>query len=100
MHAADAFSASAQDAVSHPAPDPVAAQLQVLAERLSRTLAVARALALAGRHVELAGIQDGVGLLCAKTLDLDRPHARGLLPALHELTAQIDSLYLILHPAT
>jgi hypothetical protein len=90
MHAADAF--------PPPLPDVVPHQLTLLAERLSRTLAVARALALAGRHVDLAGIQDGIGLLCAKTLDLPRPEARRLVPALHELMAQIDSLSVAMRP--
>jgi len=84
MHAADAF--------PPPPPNTATQQLTVLAERLSRTLAVARALASSGRQVDLGGIQDGVGLLCAKTLDLPHRDARSLLPALHELLAQMDSL--------
>ena len=67
-------------------------RLLTLAARLTRTVAVARALTAAGRVVDLAGLEDGVGLLCAKTLDLDRPDARQILPALLELTAQIDGL--------
>jgi hypothetical protein len=89
MQAADAFPPTLPDAVPH--------QLTLLAERLSRTLAVARALALAGRRVDLSGMQDGVGLLCAKTLDLPRGEARHLLPALYELVAQIDSLHHVMH---
>ena len=69
-----------------------AGQLITLAERLGRTAAVARALILAGRTVELAGIEDGVGLLCAKTLDLQRDEAREILPVLHALLAQLTSL--------
>jgi hypothetical protein len=90
MHAAEAF--------PPPLPDTVPQQLALLAERLSRTLAVARALSMAGRHVDLSGIQDGIGLLCAKTLDLPRADARLLLPALHEVMAQIDSLSRALRP--
>jgi hypothetical protein len=86
----------AAEAFPTPLPDVVPQQLSLLAERLARTLAVARALAIAGRQVDLAGIQDGVGLLCAKTLDLPRTEARRLLPALHELLAQIDSLRMAL----
>ena len=67
-------------------------RLLTLAARLTRTVAVARALTAAGRVVDLAGLEDGIGLLCAKTLDLDRPDARQILPALLELTAQIDGL--------
>lgn len=88
----------AADAFPPPLPDAAPQQLALLAERLSRTLAVARALAISGRQIDLNGIQDGVGLLCAKTLDLPRADARRLLPALHEVLAQIDSLRLALPP--
>ena len=67
-------------------------RLSTLAERLSRTIAVARGLTAANRLVDLAGFEDGVGLLCAKTLDLDFVDSRRLLPALLELRAQIDGL--------
>ena len=83
MHAADAQ----QTATEAP---PLL--LITLAERLSRTLAVARALILAGRAVELAGIEDGIGMLCAKTLDLPSEQARPMLPALFEMRVQVDSL--------
>ena len=67
-------------------------RLVTLAERLIRTLAVGRALVVAGRTVDMSGIQDGIGVLCAKTLDLSQRQGRQMLPALYELTAQIDSL--------
>jgi hypothetical protein len=67
-------------------------RLTALASRLTRTIAVARALVAADRIVDLAGFEDGVGLLCAKALDLDRPCARQLLPDMLELLAQIDGL--------
>jgi hypothetical protein len=72
--------------------DNPALPLLTMAERLARTVAVARALILAGRTVDLAGIQDGIGLLCAKTLDLPPQQARRMLPALLEMCGQIDSL--------
>ena len=40
----------------------------------------------------MSGIQDGIGLLCAKTLDLSHRQGKQMLPALLELTAQIDSM--------
>jgi len=67
-------------------------RLVSLAERLSRTLAVARALVLSGRDIDLSGIQDGIGVLCAKTLDLVPEQGRLMLPMLHEMKAQIESL--------
>jgi thymidine phosphorylase len=66
--------------------------LTTLAERLTRTISVARALVGAGRLVDLSGLEDGVGLLCAKTLDMDVADSRDMLAAMIELRAQIDSL--------
>ncbi len=63
-----------------------------LAERLSRTVAIARGLTAAARMVDLAGLEDGVGLLCAQALDLEPAESRRLVPALLELRAQIDGL--------
>jgi len=80
-------------------PEASAARLLILADRLARTLAVARGLMLAGRMVDLTGVQDGIGLLCAQTLDLPNPEGRRVLPALHELTAQIDALSAVLREA-
>ena len=72
------------------------AKLAGLAERLVRTVSVARALVAGGRAVDLSGFEDGVGLLCAKTLDLDGPEARHMLPDLLELAAQIDRMSVLL----
>jgi len=66
--------------------------LMTLADRLTRTISIARALVEAGRSVDLSGLEDGVGLLCAKTLDMHTAESRQLLPAMLELRAQIDSL--------
>jgi hypothetical protein len=63
-----------------------------LATRVSRTLGVARALAEHGRTLDLAGIEDGIGVLCAQTLDLPNKDARCMLPVLREVLAQLDSL--------
>ncbi len=63
-----------------------------LAARVSRTLGVARALAERGRRLDLAGIEDGIGVLCAQTLDLPPPEARCMLPVLREVLAQLDHL--------
>jgi hypothetical protein len=69
-------------------------RLLILAERLTRTISVARALIAAGRTVDLSGLEDGIGLLCAKTLDLQMHESRHMLPALLELMAQIDGFSL------
>jgi hypothetical protein len=70
------------------------ARLLLLADRLTRTVSVARALIATGRTVDLSGFEDGVGLLCAKTLDLHYEDSRHMLPAMLELAAQIDRLSL------
>jgi hypothetical protein len=69
-------------------------RLLLLADRLTRTVSVARALIATGRTVDLSGFEDGVGVLCAKTLDMHREESRPLLPAMLELAAQIDRLSL------
>jgi len=69
-------------------------RLLLLADRLTRTVSVARALIATGRTVDLSGFEDGVGVLCAKTLDMHRDESRPLLPAMLELAAQIDRLSL------
>ncbi len=67
-------------------------RLDDLAARLSRTLALSRALIQSGRTLDLTGVEDGVGLLCAQTLDLPPDEARALLPALHDLLWQLDQV--------
>jgi hypothetical protein len=68
-----------------------------LATRIARTLGIARALAAHGRHLDLAGIEDGIGILCAQTLDLPNADARCMVPVLREVLSQIDSLSAMLH---
>jgi hypothetical protein len=94
MHAADARPVQEQT----PRQETPFGRLTVLAERLTRTLGVARALIISGRTVDMNGIQDGIGVLCAKTLDLPHDQARDMLPALHEIAAQVESLAAVLHP--
>jgi hypothetical protein len=88
--------ADAPRPVTHPS-DVTAAicrpeRLGVLAGRLARTLGLARALAQNGRTLDLSGIDDGIGMLCAQTLDLDQPEARQMLPLLHEVLGQVNAL--------
>ena len=68
-----------------------------LAARLSCTLALARALIQSGRTLDLTGVEDGVGLLCAQMLDLPMDEARELLPALHDLLWQLDQVSVAVH---
>jgi hypothetical protein len=68
------------------------ARVNGLALRLSRTIGVARALVRGGRQLDLTGIDDGVGLLCAKILDLPDQEARTMLPALLDVLGQVEAL--------
>ena len=63
-----------------------------LAGRLMRTIGVARALVRGGRTLNLAGMDDGVGLLCAQALDLPAARGRAMLPQLTAVLAEIDAL--------
>ena len=74
-----------------PTYDPAAAQ-RGLAEQVRHTIAIARALASAGRPLDLAGLDDAVGVLCAKTLDLPPADGRAARPALAAILAELDLL--------
>ncbi|GAN78262.1 hypothetical protein [Acidisphaera rubrifaciens] len=61
-----------------------------LAEGLARTLRIAEALHTARRHIDLAGLDDLVGRLCARALDLPPEQGRTLRPSLVALCEQAD----------
>ncbi len=63
-----------------------------MAEGMLHSLRLARALAGQGRPVELDGMQDSVGLLCAKALDLKPDEGRILRVALVALRDEVDQL--------
>ncbi len=71
-----------------------------LGRRLSQTLALAQGLIHGGRTLDLTGVDDGVGVLCAQTLDLPPEDARVVLPTLHEVLGRLDRLTLALHANT
>ena len=79
---------------AHPAPDieELPPAMVEFALGLGRSLGVARALLRLGREVDLAGFENGVGLLCAKSLDLPPGQARGMRPYLIRLRDQLDRL--------
>ncbi len=69
--------------------------LQVVASLgggLSRTICIARALIENGRIVDLVGLDRGVGLFCAKALDLPHEQGRSLRTQLIELRTEIERL--------
>ena len=84
---------------SHPLPpDPSGYEAQAaqtvvaMSEGLGRTICIARALVENGRSVDLAGLEHGVGLLCAKALDLPAETGRTVRPHLLSVLAESDAL--------
>ena len=65
---------------------------EALAEGISATLRIARALIEGHRQVDLAGLDAMVGLLCARALDLPPEQGRALRPRLMLLLAELDGL--------
>jgi hypothetical protein len=80
--------------------DPAEA-VRELAEKLTHMLGVARALAESGRAIDLAGFEQDVGLLCAKSLDLPPAAGREMRPHLVALSGAVELLSRVLatrHP--
>jgi hypothetical protein len=71
--------------------DPVAA-VRVLADELTSTISLACAFAEAGRAIDLTGLDDRVGLLCAKSLDLPPDEGRRVCSRLIALSGAIEAL--------
>ena len=81
-----------------------AATLELAATRaaldsLHGTLAIARALVLAGREVDLAGLDGDAGRLCAAIACLPPGSAAAFRLPLLELTAELDGLRAALEAA-
>ena len=75
-----------------PTPETPSEQVAALAQGLTGTLALARALAESGRRIDLTGLDSQVGLLCARALDLDPAEGRAVRVALIGLRAELDAL--------
>ena len=72
-----------------PMPDkPLPASIDTMRD----TLAMARALVQAGRHVDLAGLEDEAAAICAALEAAPPDHARPLRPAMLTLLAELDAL--------
>ncbi len=63
-----------------------------LGEGLARTVCIARLLVENGRTVDMAGLDRGIGLFCAKALDLPPELGRTLRPHLLALLTETDQL--------
>jgi len=70
-----------------------------MAEAACATLRVARALVESRRSVDLAGLQDAVGRLCAACLDLPPEQGRTLRPQLATVLGELDALSVALRGA-
>jgi hypothetical protein len=67
-------------------------ELRAFADGVTQTLGVARGLVEAGRYVDLTGLEDQIGLLCAKALDLPPAEGRAIRDDLATLLARVDAL--------
>lgn len=63
-----------------------------LAEQTARMVAVTQALVASQRHVDIGGLQNQVGLLCAKALDLPPSKTGFLKLELRRLASSLDLL--------
>ncbi len=63
-----------------------------MAASVTRTLRMAATLAEAGRKIDITGLENWVGRLVARTLDLEPADGRLLRPTLISLLADLDRL--------
>jgi len=63
-----------------------------LGEDLARTVCIARVLSDNGRAVDMAGLDRGIGLVCAKALDLPQDQGHHMVPHLAALLGEIEQL--------
>ena len=82
-----AFSFTPPSGCHDPAQD-----LEALSEQTSRIIAIAHAMVTSRRPVDLQGLQDQVGLLCAKALDLPPERTGFAKLELSRLAADLDAL--------
>lgn len=68
------------------------AAVHSMAASLFGTIRLSRALAEAGRSVDMTGLDGHVGFLCAKVLDLDPEDGRHFCSVLLDLINEIDGL--------
>jgi hypothetical protein len=66
--------------------------VRALADELTKLVGVACELVIAGRAIDLTGLTDQVGLLCAKSLDLPKAAGRGIRPRLIALSGFVEAL--------
>lgn len=67
-------------------------EVLAFAEQTARLVAVTQALVASQRHVDIGGLQNQVGLLCAKALDLPPSKTGFLKLELRRLASSLDLL--------
>ncbi len=68
--------------------------------RVTAMVAVASGLAASGRRVDLAGLEDAAGRLCAMVLDLPPRQGLALRDPLMDLRRKLDALAAVLRPSS
>ena len=63
-----------------------------MATSMTRVVCIAKVLIDNGRSIDLTGLDRGVGLLCAKSLDLPPEAGRSVLPSLAALLDDVERL--------
>jgi hypothetical protein len=66
--------------------------VRALAEDLTKRISCARAAAEGGSRISLTGLDQQVGVLCAKSLDLSPDEGRRVRPRLIALSGLIEAL--------
>ena len=74
------------------APSSPSDRAAALARAAVGTLQVARALAQSRRSIDLAGLDQEIGRLCAAALDLPAAQGRAMRPLLVDVLAELDAL--------
>ncbi len=75
-------------------------ELRAFADGVTQTLGVACSLVEAGRYIDLTGLEDQIGLLCAKALDLPPEDGRTVRGELATVLARVEALSSALLRAT
>ncbi len=83
-----------------PADDRAAESVRRLGTQLIASLSTARILLEAGREVDLSGLQDSIGELCARALDLAPTTGLELRALLVALRKEVDRTTAVLDPPT
>ncbi len=65
-----------------------------LCDAVTRTVGIAHVLIKSGQQVDLTGLDRGIGLLCAKSLDLPPAMGRSLRPRLAAVLQKLDEMTL------